>query len=93
MTVKEMFFAALCCLSILCVYTAYKILRQGRIDVDPLTDWLIERVGVCAALIIPMTLVLGLTWYFLEVLPVMVLFGICCVYVLIVLNNFEDLQE
>lgn len=34
------------------------------------------------------TSVLGVTWYFSEILPAIYLFGPCCFYALAALNNF-----
>ena len=93
MTLNELFFVVLVALNSLDIYTTIRILRQGGTELNPVVSWLMDKVGVIPALIIPKTLFLSACWFFLLDLPTMVMFGLCCFYALIVLHNYGEINH
>ena len=93
MTFNEILFALLVCLNLFDVYTTVRVLRQGGTEMNPVMAWAMDKVGVIPGLLIPKIVVLGAMGFYLEELPSMVMFGLCCFYVLLVLHNYEKIQK
>ena len=93
MTLNELFFVTLVILNVLDIYTTLRVLRQGGEELNPVMDWLMDKVGVIPALIVPKATYLIAVGYFLTDLPSMVMFGLCCFYVLLVLHNFGEIKK
>ena len=53
MTTNEMLFTALVVLNVIDVYTTTVILRQGGSELNKAMSWLMDKIGVIPALLVP----------------------------------------
>ena len=93
MTTKEILLLALVILNVLDIYTTIRILRHGGSEVNPIMSWLMDKLGVMPALIVPKTLLLLAVWFYLAIMPTIVLAGLCCLYAAVILHNYKELKR
>ena len=74
-------------------YSTYKILRAGGKEVNPVMNFLIQKLGLVWALVISKLLVLVcisvLVW--LEIVYLLVI--LVCIYAYVAVNNFREIRE
>jgi hypothetical protein len=88
-------FIIFCLLQIFDVYSTYQILNAGGREVNPMMNWLMDRVGVMAALIGTKVLAIGVLGaavaYAQEPVAVSVLAVSTVYYAVIMYRNYKQM--
>jgi len=90
---NEILFVLLVGLNLVDVYTTVRVLRQGGSEMNPIMAWTMDKLGVIPGLLLPKIVVLGAIWFYLPLVPVLVMFGLCCFYLLLVLHNNDEIKK
>ena len=93
MTTNEMLFAALVVLQVLDMYTTVRAMRHGHTEANKYVAWLMDKIGVIPAMLLPKILVMGFFGFYLSEWPWFVLAGLVCFYVWVVQHNYRTVKE